>query len=414
MSSIKTLCCAVMLGCLTALGLMVSMAQALPAHKPNSRPGDLKLERVVMLIRHGVRAPLPDELPPSLAVQPWPVWSTPGSLLTPHGREGMRLLGAYDHARYAAAGLLPRSGCPATASISIWTNSVERTIASGEAFAEGLAPGCGLKVDHLPLDQHDPLFAWPGPEIAGFDAPAAVAAINAETGGAAQIAAPYKPAIETLEAILGCRAPSVGRPCDLAAEPAAITVTPDGASVDVSGPIRPTSGAAQVLMLQYLEGLPMDQVGWGRASLDQITQVSRLHALLFEVYSRPTYMAPRVAHDLAKRLMGLIGGEGQEHDRSKRTLAILMGHDDNIAAITALLDAHFQSPGYGYDDPPPGGALIFEIYRDSKRGERWVRVLFQAQTPDQLRALRPLDLAQPPALQDLSVERRAKRTPLVG
>jgi 4-phytase/acid phosphatase len=388
---------ALLLAFVVTFGLAAGGAEAKAVH-------GLELERVVMLVRHGVRAPLPDEASATPSAQPWPVWSTPGSVLTPHGREGMRLLGAYDRARYAAAGLLPSSGCPAPGAIAIWSNSVERTIASGEALAEGLAPGCGLKVDHLALDQHDPLFAWPGPEIQGFDAPTAVAAINAETGGAARIAATSGPALETLEAILGCKAPGVVHPCDLAAQAAAIKVSPDGKSIDVTGPIRVASGAAQVLMLEYLEGFPMDQVGWGRASLDRITQVSRLHALLFEVYSRPPYLAPRVARDLARRLMDAIGGEAGAGAPSRPALSLIVGHDDNIAAITALLGADFQMPGYGYDDPPVGGALIFEVYRRPGRGERYVRVLYQAQTPGQLRNLQPLDLAHPPSLQGLRLK----------
>ncbi len=389
--------------CVMALGLSGGLAEAWPGHGLGGRRGgrDLELDRVVMLIRHGVRAPLADEAAATPSAQPWPAWSTPGGFLTPHGQAGMRLLGTYDRARYAAAGLLPNAGCPEPGTVAIWSNSVERTIASGEALADGLAPGCGLKVDHLPLDRYDPLFAWPGPQTPGFDAQTAVAAINAETGGAARIAAASGPELQTLEGVLGCNGPGVAHPCDLAAQPAAITVSADGKSLDVKGPIRVASGAAQVLMLEYLEGFPMDQVGWGRASLAQIAQVSRLHALLFEVYSRPSYLAPRVAHDLARRLMDAIGGEG---GRSRPALSIIVGHDDNIAAMTALLGAHFQMPGYGYDDPPVGGALIFEVYRRGGRGGRLVRVLYQAQTPDQLRNLQPLDLAHPPALRVLRLK----------
>jgi len=399
----KTVRRAAFLACVMAFGLAAGAAEAKPGYGLGAdRDGlGLKLERVVMLVRHGVRAPLPDEASATPSAQPWPIWPTPGSLLTPHGREGMRLLGAYDRARYAAAGLLPSAGCPAPGSISIWSNSVERTIATGEALAAGLAPGCGLKVDHLPLDRPDPLFDWAGPQTPGFDAPTAVAAINAETGGAARIAANAGPALDTLETILGCKGPGVAHPCDLAAQPAAITVSPDGKSLDVSGPIRVASGAAQVLMLEYLEGMPMDRVGWGRASLNQITEVSRLHALLFEVYSRPSYLAPRVARDLARRLMDSIGRKG---GRSGRVLSMIVGHDDNIATVTALLDTNFQLPGYGYDDPPVGGALIFEVYRRPGRSERLVRVVYQAQTPDQLRNLQPLDLAHPPALQILKLK----------
>jgi 4-phytase/acid phosphatase len=387
-------------------GPAAASAQSRLGHDGGYAPRRLILERVVMLMRHGVRAPLADEAAAGLAVQPWPIWSTAGGFLTPHGQAGVRHLGAYDRARFAAAGLLPATGCPPSGAIAIWTNAVERTIASGEALAEGLAPGCGVRVDHLALGQPDPLFAWPGPDLPGFDARAAAAAINAETGGAAKIAAASGPALHTLEAILGCDTPGVAHACDLAAAPAAISASPDGKGLDVSGPIRIASGAAQVLMLEYLEGLPMGEVGWGRATLAQLTEISRLHALLFEVYSRPTYIAPKVAGPLARRLLALIDGAAPSPP-----VAVIVGHDDNIAAVAALLDTNFQLPGYGYDDPPVGGALMFEVYRDIDRGERYVRLVYEAQTPDQLRDLAPLDLDHPPALQTLPLPLCARRSP---
>jgi 4-phytase/acid phosphatase len=405
-----TRACAFALTCLFMIGPEPTRAQVRFGHGGGHAPHRLMLERVVMLMRHGVRAPLADEAAAGLAVQPWPVWSTPGGSLTPHGQAGVRLLGAYDRARFAAAGLLPETGCAPPGAITIWTNSVERTIASGEAFSDGLAPGCGVTVDHLPLGQPDPLFAWPGPELAGFDARAAAAAINAQTGGAAKIAAASRPALHTLETIVGCDAPlpstGVAHACDLAAAPGAITVSPDGKGLDVSGPIRIASGAAQVLMLEYLEGLPMDEVGWGRATLAQLTEISRLHALLFEVYSRPAYIAPKVAGPLARRLLALIDGAAPSP-----AVAVIVGHDDNIAAVTALLETHFQLPGYGDDDPPVGGALMFEVYRDIDRGERYVRLVYEAQTPDQLRDLAPLNLDHPPALQTLPLPLCARRSP---
>jgi 4-phytase/acid phosphatase len=202
--------------------------------------------------------------------------------------------------------------------------------------------------------------------------------------------------MRTLQVILGCDAPGVAKPCDLAAAPGAVTVSADGRGVDLTGPIRTTSGIAQVLMLQYLEGMPLDQVGWGRADPSRLAEVSRLHGLLFDVYSRPDYIAPRVAGALGRRLLSAI--EAGDHAKSaKPRLAIFVGHDDNIAAISALLGVHFHMPGYGADDPPIGDALLFEVLRDPRDGARYVRVEMQAQTPEQLRALTPLDLAHPPS-----------------
>jgi 4-phytase/acid phosphatase len=230
-----------------------------------------------------------------------------------------------------------------------------------------------------------------------MDPVAAVASVNAETGGAAKLAAPYGAQIRTVETILGCRGPGVAKPCDIAKDPAAIRVSADGRGVDLTGAINTTSGTAQVFLLEYVEGLPMREVGWGRASLPRITAISRLHALLFDVYARPSYMAPRVAGPLGRRLLATI-----EAPAPAPALSLFVGHDNNIAAVTALLGVHFQIKGYGYDDPPVGGALVFEVLRDPASGQAYVRTLYQAQTPDQLRHLTPLDLKHPPATQVLT------------
>ena len=387
--------------------LAAALSAALGAASPSqaAQHSALRLERVVMLLRHGVRAPLDGE-PSNLARQPWPVWSAPGGFLTAHGVEGMRLLGAYDRKLFVAQHLLPSHGCPQPQTVSIWANSVERTIASGQAFARGLAPDCGLAVEHAPLGQDDPLFAWPGAGLPNFDAAAAVASVTAQTGGADRLIAPYGETVRALQAVLACDQPGAAPACDLAAAPGAIKVSADGRGLDLNGPIRTTSGAAQVLMLEYLEGLPMDQVGWGRADPARLAQLSRLHALLFEVYSRPDYIAPRVAGALGHRLLAAI--EGGADPAAAPRLTVLVGHDDNIAAVTALLDVHFQMPGYGQDDPPIGDALLFEVLKDGKGGPRYVKVLMQAQTPQQLRELEPLDLAHPPSLLTLAPPECAK------
>ncbi len=370
----------------------------------------LRVERVVMLFRHGVRTPLPGEAAESLAAQPWPVWSSPPSHLTAHGREGMRRLGVYDRALFAREGLLPRHGCPQAKAVEIWTNTAERTISSGEALAEGLAPGCRLTVGHLAGAAKDPLFE---PYEAGAVAmvpSAAVAAIKAATGGADRLIEPYSQPLTTLQSILGCGpAPKVPT-CDLVHQPGDIRISGDGKGVDLIGPLNPAGGTAEVLLMQYAEGFPLDQVGWGRASAARLAEVSRLHALTFEVYARPRYMAARLAGPLARRVLQRLNA------RSGPRLVLMVGHDDNIAALASLAGVHFRVPGYGDDDPPMGGALGFEVLADRRTGARYVNAFYQAQTLDQLRALtafagrrRPWTKALP--LRDC-LHRRARLCPI--
>lgn len=356
--------------------------------------GPLKVERTVMLYRHGIRAPLPGEAAvDAYAHPPWPVWSTPPSLLTPHGREAARLMGVYDRQRLSHLGLTASDGCPAPGAIAIWTNTAQRTIASGEAFAEGFAPGCRLAVGHQPPDTEDPLFHPVEAKAVDFSGAKAAAAITAENGGPAALVAPYAAQIREMERVLGCD--RTQPPCDIAAAPTRLAPSADdGLALD--GPIAILSGTAQVFMLQYAEGLPLDQVGWGRATPRTLEEVSRLHALLFDIHARPRYMARRIGGPMARRISGILAA------RDAPAVNVFVGHDNNIAALASLIGAHFKMDGYGQDDPPIGGALELQVLVDGQ-GRRFVGAFYEAQTPDQLRSLAPLSLAHPPARRELEL-----------
>jgi 4-phytase/acid phosphatase len=48
------------------------------------------------------------------------------------------------------------------------------------------------------------------------------------------------------------------------------------------------------------------------------------------------------------------------------------------------------------DDTPPGGALVFELWKAPGTGNYSVRTFYTAQTLDQMRNAEPLTLANPP------------------
>ncbi|XRD82234.1 hypothetical protein ISN73_13140 [Dyella acidisoli] len=70
-------------------------------------------------------------------------------------------------------------------------------------------------------------------------------------------------------------------------------------------------------------------------------------------------------------------------------LSVLVGSDNNIIALASVLGLHFKMPGYANDDPPIGGALGIELWRDHADGKQYVRVFYQAQSLVQLRVLQP-------------------------
>jgi 4-phytase/acid phosphatase len=347
---------------------------------------------VVLLVRHGVRAPLPGEVAAaSYADAPWPSWDVAHSQLTMHGREAVALSGNWLRQWLQQQQLLPTQGCPEPDSVQVRANTDQRTIDSGMLLAAALAPGCALRTEHLPAGTDDPLFRPVEAGVSDFDASAAIASIMAENGGPAALVAAHHQELDAMRQILGCKHKS----CDFAQMPSALVARADGRGLALSGPVDLTSGTAEVLLLQYAEGMPLQQVGWGRATPTRLQQVSRLHALLFEVFARPRYMATRTASMLANETLSRL------HDAGATKVSVFVGSDNHIAAMSSLLGVHFHLPGYGADDPPPGGALAVELWHDRSTDKRYVRVEYIAQSLQQLRQLAVLDLQHPPLRQVL-------------
>ncbi|WP_162875438.1 histidine-type phosphatase [Sphingomonas crusticola] len=337
------------------------------------------IERVVIVMRHGIRAPLAGEVPEGTRTgAPWPQWPVAESRITPHGVRALDIAAAGDRALLARQGLVAGAGCPAVGTVRIRTNSSARTIASGVAYAKGFARGCELKVEHRPLDEVDPIFEPLRARATRFDARAAVAAINQETGGVAALVGRHRAALDLLDGVLGCAPRRDG--CLPVAAPG-LMPSVDGHDLVLTGPIRSASGIAQVLLLQYAEGLDLMQVGWGRVDAAALQRLGALHAALFAVFTHPPYMAAHQAAVLGREVLQSVT------DPAGPRVDVLMGHDTNVTALAAALRIELRAPGYATDDVPPGGALIVERLRDPVSGKLFVRVYYRTQRPETLRKL---------------------------
>ncbi|CAL4869317.1 Glucose-1-phosphatase (plasmid) [Asticcacaulis sp. MM231] len=338
---------------------------------------DEKIERVVMLMRHGVRSPIADEVPLDTKTgAPWPAWSVPPETITNHGADVLKALGTTDRTWLSAIGILPTKACPDPATMVVWTNTAPRTIATGQAYLQGLAPGCALKAGHLPDDQIDPLFEPTRAPPPWFDAQRAVASINAYTGGMSVLVQRHAAALGRLEHVLACDT----RPCSPQRAPR-LAATADNRGLVFEGPVRDASGTAQVLMLEYLEGFPLKEVGWGRANPATLKAVGEVHAALFDVFSRPPYMMAFQTEPTARRII-------DDFSRPDApAFDMLIGHDTNVAALAALLGVAVEAPGFALNDPSPGGALVLALIRDA-HGRAFVRVYYRSQTADDIRAMR--------------------------
>lgn len=354
--------------------------------------GDLKLERVVMLMRHSVRPPTKSPATPvGTTAQPWSSWTTPYGELTQHGVDGARLMGGYNRTLLGARGLIPRDSCAPKGAIVVWASGKSRAIKTAESFVEGLQPGCGIVVDHPEDENNDPVFH----PAAGIDGAIALKAAQRQGPGVAAEARVHAADFAVLQKVMGCDSATKAG-CGLARRPSILKANV-GDSPDLEGALSIASTAGQTVLLEYVEGKPMSEVGWGRASRADIQAMLRFHPVKFHYEVGSSYVAQRYAAPVAKRVLAALNGE-----TGTGKLTLLVGHDTNIAALRAFLDAHFTIADYPRDDPPPGGAMGFELLRDNG-GKAFVRAFYTAQSMDQLRDLQPLTAANPPAFAYFSI-----------
>lgn len=341
----------------------------------------LTLDRVVVVMRHGIRPPTKlQPMPAGTATDDWPTWPVAPGWLTPHGAQAVTAIAASDRDLFRATHLVPTRGCPVR--LALLADSDQRTIATAEAYARGLAPGCTITVEHLAQDVADPLFSQIDGGHAPLDPAQATAAVSAAIGpgGIARLEARMKPLLARLDGVL-CGRTVPSPTCGVTRVPTAITPATVRSRPKLTGALDRASTAAQVLLLEYADGKPLRDVGWGRATAADITAFGAFHALEFAVLARPRYLAARNMAGLSLRIERWLGDAAPDAP----TIAMIAGHDTNIANLAGLLGLHWQVPGIAKDDPVPGGAILLERLTDAA-GHHYVRAVYRAQSLEELRA----------------------------
>ncbi|MFT3791472.1 MAG: histidine-type phosphatase [Rudaea sp.] len=385
-----------------------ALAAVLPFSVQADGGDGLKLERVVMLMRHGVRSPTQAQVTPDgTADRPWPKWPVDYGELTPHGYAAVKLLGAWDRTNWAARGLLPAQGCPDARDIAVSASAKQRTQDTARALLEGMALGCNIGVTAPKSKKDDVEFHSLESAAVPFDAREALRAAQARmpAGGMEAEVRRHAELFALLNRALGCcsqafcKADGKAKSCDISQMPAGLKGGEDGAP-SIGEPFDVASTAAQTFLLEYLEGMPKQDVAWGRLGRADIERLLQFHSLKYVYEARTPYIAARGASLLMAHML-------QAMENGPK-LTVLAGHDTNIALLGGFLDLHWKIPSYPDDDPPPGGALGFEILSDAA-GTRYVRAFYRVQTMDQIRELQPLDRKNAPDYVYLDIPGCAKR-----
>jgi len=364
----------------------VSAAAAQPSAAATSS-SDLRL--VVVITRHGVRSPTdPTELTP-YAAKPWPVWEVPPGNLTLHGATLMTMMGASYRAHYAAAGLLPSSGCPAADSVYVWADIDQRTKATATALLDGLAPNCGL-ASHDNGSAEDPLFD-PLPQIAKADPATASASVLGSVGEDPQaLLAANADSFARLDAILGCGAAACRR---MSSVPIALESSRATGLAGLGGALDLAGTAVEDFILAYADGKPLSEVGWGAVDHATLLELTRLRSLRFTLTNEAPYISRARGSNLLAHTLATIdqAATGARDEKTRVPAAArfvaFVGHDSTLGALAGILRLHWLMPGYQLNDTPPGGALVFELHRSADGAGPFVRLFYAAQSLDQMRTL---------------------------
>lgn len=360
-----------------------------------ARADKLELRYVVIVSRHGVRSPTWENTRlDAYSAEPWPRWTVPPGNLTLHGRRLIELMGSYYRQWLRAEHLLSASACQDAGRIQILADAEQRTRETGRAFAESLLPGCAILVPEQTDGRSDPLFSGSGTP----DPQKMIAAIRERLGADPQkLVTDHRVALAALESILG-----------KAQAPAAVGIALRGKAPELTGPFATGSTFSEDLLLEYVEGLKGPAFGWGRLTRDQLERVLEIHAVYADLMRRTPYLARArgsnlLAHVLrsldqaasGKPIPGALGKLGDE-------VLLLVGHDTNLSNLSGMLGLSWKLSGYQPDDAPPGGALIFSLWRNSV-GQYSLKLQYVAQSLDQMRNADKLSLAAPPESQYVAV-----------
>lgn len=366
------------------------------AARPAGGAGEPELKYVAIVSRHGVRSPTWDNARlDAYSAEPWPRWEVPPGELTSHGRKLIEQMGAYYREWLSAEHLVRVPGCPDARRVYIRADVDQRTLETGRAFAESLLPGCEIAVHSETGRAADQLFS-------GFGTPdpnRMLAAVTERLGRDPQkLVADHREALDTLQAIVRGKAADGGD----------VGVMVKGRSVELTGPFAIGSTFSENLLLEYADGMQGRALGWGRLTREKLSCVLEIHAVYADMMRRTAYLARARGSNLLAHVLRSIeqaasgkatgGAIGQPGD----AVLLLAGHDTNLSNLSGMLGLAWKLDGYQRDDTPPGGALIFSLWRVGD-GQYSMKLRYVAQSLDQMRNAEALSLKSPPEGQDVAL-----------
>lgn len=382
--------------------------------------------------------------------------------MTPNGQRAAGLLGSYFRDYLLHEGLLTGDTETDLSRSYFRANSIQRSFVTATKFGEGLIPGAAVPVHAYRIAdpntgtaaEPDPVFDPVAAKVVTIDPARAATEAQGILGDGTALTSAYSGELSLVRGLLyppgtqptpGAAQGSV----DPTSQPMTLTAYPQanyaGTSID-SGGLAATNAATDPFVMQYADGFALEDVAWGRLSLETLSQLTRLSVLEFNIAMQQPYVsraqssnaASHVLHTMNQVVFGgqppgpdhgfgrapdfppaewwnvtpSIGRDGWHNDQdvlrgafgdAQSRIFVITSSDVYVVGLAGLLNLHWTLPGYQPDFCPPGGALVFELRQSNESQEYFVRAYFTAQTFDQLRNLTPLTQEEPPATMQLTI-----------
>ena len=229
-----------------------------------------ELKEVVVLSRHNIRAPLSggNSILGKVTSHEWTNWTANASELTLKGGVLETMMGQYFRKWLESEGLFKDGQCPTTDDVSIYANSMQRTIATAEYFQAGFLPTCNRNFYHrYSPSKMDPVFFPRLTKVNEDFKKQAIKEINEMGGqkGLLGLTESLKPSFETLMKVLdmknspACKENNI---CDLNDYNTQLKFEL-GAEPNLSGSLKLATQIADALILQYFEVADAKEAAFG-------------------------------------------------------------------------------------------------------------------------------------------------------
>jgi len=355
-------------------------------------PQDYQLQQVLIMSRHNLRAPLANRgtMLEQATSKTWPKWDTPGGHLTIKGGVLEAYMGHYMREWLAQQALIKTNECPASDSVYVYANSLQRTVATAQFFMTGVFPECNIPIHHQQkMSTMDPVF-WPviTDDSAQFSQQA-IAAMTAKRNEL-QLDDSYR-LLEQITDYKNSPACKDNRQCSLTETKDRFS-TPYRLEPAVSGPLKIGNALVDAFTLQYYEGFPPEQIAWNQIQNDEQW---RILSKLKNGYQDSLFTTRHVAKNVAAPLVKYIENALVTDQKNTPEITVLVGHDSNMSSLLAALDFKPYTLPDQFEPTPIGGKIVFQRWHDSKTDRDLMKIEYIYQSSRQIRNTEPLSLAAP-------------------